>query len=173
MKAVFQTRYGKEHGNCFQACLASILEMKLDDVPDFCNIVKDPFYQWQIETNKWLRQFGLAMVTVDHNFNDDICNGFIEDCYIIATGNNHDGVRHCVVWRNGEIVHNPNKYCKGIKPDSIDIIFPLEANAILDTKKDMETRDTIMLRAYRVRLYVMFAVFCAIFITLLSVILFF
>lgn len=34
MKPVDQTRFGKPHGNCMQACIASILEVPLSEVPD-------------------------------------------------------------------------------------------------------------------------------------------
>lgn len=35
MKPVDQTTFGFPGGNCFSACIASLLEMPLDDVPYF------------------------------------------------------------------------------------------------------------------------------------------
>lgn len=126
MIKVFQTRYGKEEGNCYQACLASILEMKLEDVPDFCNLYKEPFGQWQIEANKWLRRFGLATITIQPNFRSVHDKEVLKGCHLIVTGKNNDGVNHCCIYKNGACIHNPNKKCKGIKPDTIDLIFPCE-----------------------------------------------
>ena len=125
MKPVFQTRYGKDEGNCYQACLASIMEMELDEVPDFCNLYPERGH-WQLEANIWLRQFGLATVTIAPQFGDDYITAYLKDCFLIATGDNSNGVRHCVIWKNGITVHNPNKDCKGINPDSIDLVFPCE-----------------------------------------------
>lgn len=34
MKPVDQTRFGEHEGNCFAACLASILELEIGDVPE-------------------------------------------------------------------------------------------------------------------------------------------
>jgi hypothetical protein len=126
MIKVYQTRYGKEKGNCYQACLASVLELPLEDVPDFCNLYKEPFGAWQIEANKWLRQFGLATITCSNDFSDSDMKERFRDCYLIVTGKNSNGINHCVVWQNGKTVHNPNKNCKGIKPETIDLIFPLD-----------------------------------------------
>jgi hypothetical protein len=41
MKPVFQTRYGEGRGNCFQAALASILDLELEEVPDFVSAYRD------------------------------------------------------------------------------------------------------------------------------------
>jgi len=35
MKKVFQTRVSKENGNCAQAVIASLFELRLEEVPDF------------------------------------------------------------------------------------------------------------------------------------------
>lgn len=50
MKAIDQTTFGKE-GNCFAASLASVLELPLDSVPNFC--VAYPS-DWFAKTNEWL-----------------------------------------------------------------------------------------------------------------------
>ena len=47
---VFQSRRG-ENGNCFQACLASILGTGLYDIPDFANVLDDV---WFDGARKWL-----------------------------------------------------------------------------------------------------------------------
>lgn len=37
MKPVFQDRYGIGRGNCVTACVASILECEIADLPEFCD----------------------------------------------------------------------------------------------------------------------------------------
>lgn len=34
MRKVFQTKFGPEEGNCFQACLASLLEIPIEGIPE-------------------------------------------------------------------------------------------------------------------------------------------
>jgi hypothetical protein len=52
-----------ERGDCMRACLASILDLPLDDVPDFVN-EGDPAF-WFGRAQSWLRPQGKRMVWVD------------------------------------------------------------------------------------------------------------
>lgn len=103
MKPVFQTTYGKEEGNCFPACIASVLEMDLKDVPHFCKVYKS---YWQEELNKWLLQFGLGALTVAFQEMDSP----IQKGWCFAAGPcGPDGVMHSVVMKDMKMVHNPHK----------------------------------------------------------------
>ncbi len=126
MKKVYQTKYGEEHGNCYQACLASLLEIELCDVPDFCNLYSAD--AWFLRLNIWLRQFGLATLCVEVDHTDIIIKEHLRDCYVIASGKTKEGVLHSVIWLNGKIVHNPNVNCAGIEPETTDIIFPCDVS---------------------------------------------
>ncbi len=55
MHRVKQTKFGFEEGNCFAACIASLLELPIEEVPNFCTNK-----EWQLETNRWLSKFGLC-----------------------------------------------------------------------------------------------------------------
>lgn len=123
MKKVYQTRYGKNEGNCFPAAIASILELELDEVPDFCNIhSEDSYYQ---EFIYWLHRLGYTAIPIATN-KDELANSMhLKGSYLLVTGKNKDGVNHCVVYRNGEMVHNPNRKCEGITPEYLDIIYPM------------------------------------------------
>lgn len=46
MKPVDQTQFGWPHGNCFMACVASIMEVGLDDLPDLYEPTKDDKAHW-------------------------------------------------------------------------------------------------------------------------------
>ena len=131
IKKVFQTRYGKGEGNCFQAALASLFELKLEDVPDFCNIYEtEDSEEWYEKFVEWLRMKGYSSLPVKA---DDLARPNYKDCFLLVTGKNAKGVNHCVIYLNGKITHNPNKKCKGIKPKTIDLIFPL--NPVLKLKE--------------------------------------
>jgi hypothetical protein len=66
MNKIWQTRVFPEKGNCFSACVASILELPIESVPDFDNDIKDDdswLEKWQI----WLRERGLQFLCLKHN----------------------------------------------------------------------------------------------------------
>jgi len=100
MKPVKQTILG-ETGNCFAACVASILECELNDVP------KIKFWKhgnnWQIPFNKWLKSKGLCYVPIKGGFD------FKKDVYYISCmlENKNPVNYHAVVSRKGKIVHDP------------------------------------------------------------------
>jgi len=48
MKKVFQTVVDKQHGNCQQAVIASILDLELDQVPNFIEYEKDGDYEMTV-----------------------------------------------------------------------------------------------------------------------------
>lgn len=61
MKPVEQTRTESGYGNCFQACLASIFELTIGDVPDW-NANGEG--RWLDIYDVWLAERGLALVEV-------------------------------------------------------------------------------------------------------------
>jgi len=121
MKPVYQTRVG-ENGNCFQAAVASILDLELEQVPDFCN--DDP-ERWFLNLCDWLRQFNLTamMIGAGKKWNDDIAH-VLKDVHLLAGG--RSAVRpfdHEVVYLNGEMVHDPAPEGKGLKGWPKDFIL--------------------------------------------------
>lgn len=109
-------------GNCFQACLASILEMPLEQVPHV--------YEgegWVDETGRvgmrrlqaWLRPLGYLYFEIDFEA------GWIDawadlgylDCHYVFSGMGDRGVRHATVALNGRMVHDPHPSRSGVKPD--------------------------------------------------------
>ncbi len=115
MIPVKQTILDFEHGNCVQACVASILEMKLDEVPNFMAAGPDAF-----ETNLdlWCGYNGLKAIRITVEPQE-----IIEGCYVIASGLSPratEGQHHAVVWYNGEIVHDPHPSDLGIVGDPDD-----------------------------------------------------
>ncbi len=95
MKRVTQTAFGRPHGNCFEACLASILELKLEDIPRYTGD------DWLERFNKWLQwQYSLQLVVAHHYAPDRT--------YSIANGPNQRGRPHSVVMKGDELVHDPN-----------------------------------------------------------------
>ena len=127
MKPEYQTKWGKGHGNCFQCALASILELKPETVPDFCNEYGD---EWHEEVVKWLNQYGLSLITIEPR-NKKLDDYKLKNCILLVCVKNDDDVNHAVIYKNGKIIHDPNFwYCGEYELETIDLIIlmnPAEA----------------------------------------------
>ncbi len=60
MKKVFQTTYGKPHGNCMQAAVASLLNKELKDVPNFIEY-----------GDEWLSEIEIFLKKNGYEFSDE------------------------------------------------------------------------------------------------------
>jgi len=132
MKPVYQTIYGRPNGNSFAACVASILEMNLEDVPNFC-AGDNP--RWMNDLNKWLYQFGLGALTVA--FQGEIP---IEKGWCCAGGHSHTGVMHAVVMKDMKMVHNPHPGW-GELIDIVDYTFFIALNPPRHANKAAQKQD--------------------------------
>lgn len=95
------------NGNCFAACLASMLDLPLWMVPPF----EDMFSRsdWFARSQEWLsRMFGLELRRTDGH---DVA-ALPE--YYIASGLSARGVRHSVIYREGVLAHDPHPSSAGI-----------------------------------------------------------
>jgi len=106
MKPVYQTQSGghdeETPGNCFAACLASLLEVPLDSVP---HLVGDS--DWMGKANDWLAQFDLAILSFAPPSEPGMPWPGDGGCYHLMGGYGPDGDAHAVVARDGELVHDP------------------------------------------------------------------
>ena len=67
MKPVYQTRFGFPCGNCFQAVLASMLELELEQVPDFAEYMALGTRAWWNVFETWSGEFGLFPFELEIN----------------------------------------------------------------------------------------------------------
>ena len=106
MKPVPQTILTAPSGNCFPACLASILELDLAEVPNFQGT------DWQLQYHAWLRPLGLAMLMTAlpageqlERFADVVLPGYT----ILAVDSPRFApLLHAVVALDGEVVWDPH-----------------------------------------------------------------
>lgn len=111
MVPVAQTKlYAKDaihSGNCFAACLASLLEVSLWMVPPF----EDMFSRsdWFFRVEDWLeRMFRLEIVRSGGHPIEALPE------FYIASGLSPREVRHSVIYSRGELVHDPHPSGSGI-----------------------------------------------------------
>lgn len=109
MRAVDQTISSHVNGNCFEACVASILELPLDEVPTF---VGGNSEEWFEAFAAWMATRGHAAAYLPH------APGMRPIGYHIGASDFHsvDGVRtaHAVVALDGTVVHCPHPSRAGL-----------------------------------------------------------
>ena len=110
MRPTDQTVFGAR-GNCMLACIASILECPLDDVPDI-GAIHDSGGSWPRALNDWLRPRGLAYIEVKTGS----YVGQMPRTYHIIGGVSPRGFAdgHAVVGYAGQIVHDPHPSRAGL-----------------------------------------------------------
>ncbi len=139
MKKVYQTRFGgikdpvEEQGNCFQAAVASIFEIPLEEA--FDNIPFEtkeavgkpvdeaPFF---IEFNKWLSKYGVQTIFVQAFPQPRMTKIVGYNLLEVESTFLKNGETHIVVSHDGEVVHDPNSKAKGIgKTVGIFLFVPI------------------------------------------------
>lgn len=119
MKPVDQTIFGKG-GNCLAACIASIFEYPLQDVPNFCGDYDDN--SWFHALNDWLLRQGFVAVmfktqeaVLDHLW--------LRGAFCIVSGTTERGLSHATVWQNEKCVHDPHPSRAGLLEIEDVIVF--------------------------------------------------
>lgn len=119
MKRVYQTGFGPsyapigEQGNCFQACVASILEIPLEEAFDCRSYTNE---NWFDAFNKWLSSYNLAAILgnvppVEH-FRMSALKGY--HLAQVKSTTLPEGQDHMVVMKDGKFVHDPNPHAETI-----------------------------------------------------------
>lgn len=98
---------GIGNGNCLAACYASLLDMPLWMVPPFDQMFGRG--DWASRRDEWLERLGFELVwTPGHAVHE------LPELYI-ASGRSARGVLHAVIYRNGELAHDPHPSDAGIE----------------------------------------------------------
>jgi hypothetical protein len=153
MKPVMQTRFGQNPdgpGNCFSACVASVLECSLADVPDEAEIVKrlkvehagkwegwpDRFKwgkSWErlwAETQAECLKRGLWMLEVSTPL------PFLaeppREAWCIISAKSPRGLPHSCVGQGTKVVHDPHLEGGGVAEDERTFIFFVALNPAVD-----------------------------------------
>ncbi len=117
MKPIFMTKFGgaeapeEEQGNCMAACLASLFELELDDVPDFGGKINNG--TWYGILNVWLAQRNLELSFYPvKNVILPMLGYYMLAVKSTTLKNPNDG--HMVIAQNGTVVHDPNPNAKSV-----------------------------------------------------------
>ena len=115
MIPIDQTKFGKPDGDCFAACIASILEVPLEELPNLNGYSDD---EWWLKTQQWVEEntcysyIEVSITTLEE------AAPIFGNSYWIATGKSPRGdYNHAVVFLKGEMVHDPHPDKTGLKED--------------------------------------------------------
>ena len=121
MTPVDQTRFGVGNGNCLAACLASLLNLRLDQVPDV--MAAD---DWWEQLCGWARGLGWALIHLDSD-GEGLTWFWSQDGYWIAGGPCERGGRHACVYQDGQLAHDPHPSRAGLlSVDTWTLLVPLD-----------------------------------------------
>lgn len=135
MTPVFQTAFGAKYGNCMQAAVASVLNLSINDVPDFGNLKGDPYTRMRV----FFEQRGYKLE-----------RGRPEPGrYYFATGTSTQGHEHIVVMANGALKHDPNPGGAGLVKTNGYLSFrPMRPIAAADAKPPAQGGDLVLRPVY-------------------------
>jgi len=123
MKKVYQTIVKKGHGNCMQAVIASLLELNLEEVPNFIEYGD----KWYNVFDKFINEYGYCpnyiVGGIDclqnvANFDNGV-NGYF---FGSVNSQTFEGIMHAVIVdKFMNIVHDPNPNERALKLSSNDV----------------------------------------------------
>ena len=110
----------KQWGDCFRACISSITEIEMEEVPNFC----EPDADWPDNLHHWLRKHGMGYVEVGFCPPDGrgtlrwilaVMEERAPNTYYILSGQSQKWpeTNHSVVCIGGKLAHNPSSKKKG------------------------------------------------------------
>jgi hypothetical protein len=135
MKHVLQNIRATQTGDCLNACIASILEMKLEDIPSF-NLIQDNDGWWN-SVQEWAKSIGFQLLYLPLNEYTTIFP-MLADIYCILIGPTENGNPHAVVGycRGGKrvldfmIIHDPFDKDGIEKVDAILFLVPIKPERV-------------------------------------------
>ena len=125
MKPVQQTIFEKNFGDCFRACVASIFEFSISEMPNFWEQTQDVSEFWSLNNNWMMETRGFKILHFQllpedkHAVVDLLCIA----CAKTIRGNED----HAVIWKNG-LVHDPHPSGVGLaeEPDTFIVFVPID-----------------------------------------------
>ena len=103
-------------GDCFRCCIASLLDLSAIDVPHFMDGNNPDGHE---EARAWLQErghdwFEIPLTGDDIDSIHEAMKRWWGGRHYVVSGTSPRGVNHCVVCRDGEIVHDPTHHESGL-----------------------------------------------------------
>jgi hypothetical protein len=131
---VYQTIFTAPGGNCLQACIASIFDLPLAEVPHFNADANSRNSKWTQEqwdaVCRFAAEHGKSATWIDpdeQNASELLPLLHGSELYYVASGpaiTGQGGWSHCVVWHKGKHAHDPTPGNGGLAgPPELYILF--------------------------------------------------
>lgn len=128
MKPVKQLIHnGEPNGDCFRACVASILERPVESIPNYTVQSQNDEEFWALN-NKWAKMFGYQYVTIYLKESD---RHIIKDilCIAAAKSPRREDQYHAVLWLNKMIFDpHPSNDFLAVEPTEFTLLVPFDIN---------------------------------------------
>lgn len=97
------------HGNCFTACVASLFDKPIEEVPNFIDF-GDKWFEmfWEYVVSQGAEFLGMCYVGPKESISDEEWKLF--DGYLIAGGTSPRGIKngHAVIYKDGKPFFDPH-----------------------------------------------------------------
>jgi len=137
MKLIYQIVFDDILGDCFRACVASILEFPIEEMPNFWEQTQDVSEFWKMNNGWLMENKGLRCLHFQLSPED---KHVVEDLLCVACAKSPRGDSdHAVVWQNG-LLHDPHPSGAGLAedPDTFTIFVPIDPIAYGRGKRNQE-----------------------------------
>ena len=113
-------------GNCWAACIASLLELPIEEVPNV-EVFFDHETFWYDAMVTFLDLKGYSFKDSSNVFAMGLeIENYEHDKFYLVAGKSVRGVAHSVIYQNGKMVHDPHPTREGLLPNTIFEIKTLE-----------------------------------------------
>jgi len=126
MKFIDQMVFEKGKGDCVRACLASILEFPIKDMPNFWEVAYNVEEFWKL-VNTWISDNYNYNCLITKNLPTLECKDIL--CIAIGSPAHCDGKEceevHAVIWFEGKVIFDPHPNRAGLsKINSFLFLIP-------------------------------------------------
>ncbi len=141
MKPIDQDKFERPDGNCWSACVGSILELSLEEVGDLADAHRMAAIGWdnggEFQWSLILPELHALGVTVGFIvMNNPRLPNLPPRGYSIANGLSQRGLPHSCVALDGEIEHDPHPERSGLMEiNSYDVLIPVVAEEDCQAQK--------------------------------------
>lgn len=145
-QTLFLDENGKDIGNCYIACMASLLERPIGAIPNFVDDYED--WEWFDRCRRWCREeLGMDILAIDFNASspDFKLHGF----WIAVGETEFSECNHAVIYYDDNMVHDPHPRKGGISRlkyghtfIALDPVKYRNANSVPPKRRETPVSDT-------------------------------
>ena len=128
-KQLFKHNPPETFGDCHRTCLACLLDLSVEEVPNWAEKYWEDTATWDVEEDLFLSQHGLSKLTIAFNGSDGLepvlahMGQLNANRYYLLTGESKNGTNHVVICLGGKIIWDPAIDNSGIVGPATDGFF--------------------------------------------------